>query len=55
MDLRRIAKRRLPSPVFNYLDGGADDELSLARNTDAFNDYELLPSQLSDVTIYKQV
>ena len=50
MDLRRIAKRRLPSPVFNYLDGGADDELSLARNTDAFNDYELLPSQLSDVT-----
>jgi L-lactate dehydrogenase (cytochrome) len=50
MDLRRIAKRRLPSPVFHYLDGGADDELSLARNTDAFNDYELLPSQLSDVT-----
>ena len=50
MDLRRIAKRRLPSPVFHYLDGGADDELSLARNTDAFNDYELLPTQLSDVS-----
>ena len=50
MDLRRIGRRRLPWPVFHYMDGGADDELSLARNTDAFNDYELLPSQLSDVS-----
>ena len=49
-DFRRIAKRRLPTPVFHYLDGGADDELSLSRNTEAFNDYELLPSQLSDVS-----
>jgi L-lactate dehydrogenase (cytochrome) len=50
MDFRRGAKRRLPAPVFHYLDGGADDELTLARNTDAFGDYELLPSQLSDVS-----
>jgi len=50
MDFRRIARRRLPASVFHYLDGGADDEWSLARNTDAFNDYELLPSQLSDVS-----
>ena len=50
MDFRRLAKQRLPSPAFNYLDGGADDEWSLARNTDAFDDYELLPSQLSDVS-----
>ncbi len=50
MDFRRIARRRLPAPVFHYLDGGADDEWTLARNTDAFNDYELLPSQLSDVS-----
>lgn len=50
MDFRRVAKRRLPAPVFHYLDGGADDELTLARNTDAFGDYELLPSQLSDVS-----
>ncbi len=50
MDFRRLAKRRLPSPVFNYLDGGADDEWTLARNTAAFNDYELLPSQLTDVS-----
>ena len=49
-DLRRLAKRRLPAPVFHYIDGGADDELTLRRNTEAFNDYELLPSQLSDVS-----
>ena len=50
MDLRVLAKRRLPWPIFNYLDGGADDELTLRRNTDAFSDYELLPSQLSDIS-----
>ena len=49
-DLRRLARRRLPAAVFHYLDGGADDELTLRRNTDAFDDYELLPSQLSDVS-----
>ncbi len=49
-DLRRLAKRRLPTPVFHYLDGGADDELTLRRNTSAFDDYELLPTQLSDVS-----
>ncbi len=50
MDFRRIARRRLPVPVFNYIDGGADDEWTLARNTAAYDDYELLPSQLSDVS-----
>ncbi|MGI9234874.1 MAG: alpha-hydroxy acid oxidase [Woeseiaceae bacterium] len=50
MDFRRVAKRKLPAPVFHYLDGGADDEWSLGRNTSAFDDYELLPSQLSDVS-----
>ncbi len=50
MDFRAVAKRRLPAPVFHYLDGGADDEVTLARNTQAFDDYELLPSQLSDVS-----
>ncbi len=49
-DLRLQAKRRLPTPVFHYIDGGADDELTLARNTSAFDDYELLPTQLSDVS-----
>ena len=50
MDFRQLAMRRLPTPVFHYIDGGADDELCLRRNTDAFADYELLPSQLSDVS-----
>ena len=49
-DLRKLAKRNLPWPVFNYLDGGADDELTLNWNTTAFNDYELLPSQLNDIS-----
>ncbi|HNP66211.1 MAG TPA: alpha-hydroxy acid oxidase [Woeseiaceae bacterium] len=50
MDFRRIARRRLPAPVFHYLDGGADDEWTLRRNTEAFDDYEILPAQLSDVS-----
>ena len=49
-DLRKLAKRNLPWPVFNYMDGGADDELTLGWNTTAFNDYELLPTQLSDIS-----
>jgi len=49
-DLRLQAKRRLPTPVFHYIDGGADDELALVRNTSAFDDYELLPTHLSDVS-----
>ncbi len=50
MDFRRIAKAKLPAPVFHYIDGGADDEWSLRRNTDAFDRYELLPTHLSDVS-----
>ncbi len=48
--LRKRAKNKLPSPMFHYIDGGADDELSLQRNTDAFNDYELMPSHLNEIT-----
>ena len=55
MDFRRIARRRLPTPVFHYIDGGADDEWTLGHNTEAFNDYELLPSQLSDVSSINRV
>ena len=50
MDFRPLAKRRLPAPVFHYIDGGADDEWTMRRNTAAFSDYELLPAQLSDVS-----
>ena len=49
-DLRRLARRRLPSPFFHYLDGGSDDERSLARNTAAFDDYELMPNYLVDIS-----
>ncbi len=48
-DLRLMAQRRLPAPMFHYIDGGADDEWTLRRNTSAFDDYELLPGQLKDV------
>ncbi len=49
-DLRAIARSRLPRPIFDYLDGGADDERSLARNTSAFDDYEIVPDVLTDVS-----
>jgi L-lactate dehydrogenase (cytochrome) len=48
-DLRRAARRALPSPMFHYIDGGADDEATLRRNADAFAGYDLIPSQLNDV------
>ena len=37
-DLRRIAKRRLPGGVFDYIDGGAEDERTMAANQQAFAD-----------------
>ena len=42
-DLRRIARRRLPQPVFDYLDGGAEDEITLRENTRAFQDITFRP------------
>lgn len=48
--LRRRARRRLPKPIYDYIDGGSDDEVAYRRNTAAFDDYELLPSQLTDVS-----
>ena len=47
-DFRKLAKRKLPSPIFHYIDGGSDDEVTLNRNTDAFNDYDLIPNILND-------
>jgi L-lactate dehydrogenase (cytochrome) len=49
-DLRLLAQRRLPDPIFNYLDGGAEEELTLRRNTSAFDADRLLPNILIDVT-----
>ena len=48
-DLRRIAKRRLPRGVFDYLDGGAEDERSLVNNTEAFARLEFRPRILRSV------
>ncbi|HEX7323471.1 MAG TPA: alpha-hydroxy acid oxidase [Mycobacterium sp.] len=49
-DLRRIAKRRTPKAAFDYTDGAAEDELSLARARQAFRDIEFHPGILRDVT-----
>ncbi|MCA0977774.1 alpha-hydroxy-acid oxidizing protein [Qipengyuania flava] len=48
-DFRRLAKRRLPWPVFDYIDGAADDELTKGRNTAAFDEVDLVPDVLAGV------
>ena len=49
-DFRKLAKKRLPSPIFHYIDGGADDEETLKRNTESFNKCDLIPNVLTDVS-----
>lgn len=49
-DLKRVAKRRLPRAMFYYMEGAADDELSLRRNNADFSRYELVPRYLVDVS-----
>ena len=49
-DFRKLAKKKLPSPIFHYIDGGSDDEVTLKRNTDSFNKCDLVPSVLTDVS-----
>ena len=46
-DFRKLAKKKLPSPIFHYIDGGADDEVTLKRNTDSFNKCDLIPNVLT--------
>ncbi|MER8614812.1 alpha-hydroxy-acid oxidizing protein [Mesorhizobium sp. M0142] len=48
-DFRRLARQRLPGPIFDYIDGGADDETTLRRNTAAFEDCDLVPNVLAGV------
>jgi len=48
-DFRKLAKKKLPSPIFHYIDGGSDDEVTLNRNTEAFDDCDLIPNVLADV------
>ena len=44
-DFRRLAKRRLPAVVFAYIDGGAEDEVTLRENRRAFRDFSFRPRQ----------
>lgn len=48
-DFRRMAKQRLPGPIFNYIDGAADDEVTYRRNTAAFDKCDLVPDVLRGV------
>jgi len=47
--LRELAKKRLPGPIFHYIDGAADDEVTYRRNTEAYNDCDLVPNVLAGV------
>jgi L-lactate dehydrogenase (cytochrome) len=49
-DLRHLARRRLPGGVFDYIDGGAEDEVTLHNNTAHFDRYQFRPRILRDMT-----
>jgi len=46
---RKLAQRRLPGPIFHYIDGAADDEVTYRRNTAAYDQCDLVPSVLAGV------
>jgi len=48
-DFRALAQRRLPGPIFNYIDGAADDEKTHHRNTASFERCDLVPNVLRGV------
>ena len=48
-DFRKLAKKNLPAPIFHYIDGGADDETTLKRNTESFLKCDLVPNILASV------
>jgi L-lactate dehydrogenase (cytochrome) len=48
-DFRELAQRRLPGPIFDYIDGGADDEVTYRRNTASFERCDLVPDVLRGV------
>ena len=49
-DFRRMAQRRLPGPIFDYIDGAADDEVTYRRNTESFETCDLVPNVLRGVS-----
>jgi L-lactate dehydrogenase (cytochrome) len=48
-DFRELARRRLPGPIFHYIDGAADDEVTYRRNTEAYDSCDLVPNVLAGV------
>ena len=48
-DFRQLAKRRVPGPIFHYIDGAADDEVTHRRNTASFERCDLVPNVLRGV------
>ena len=48
-DFRTLARRRLPRPIFDYIDGAADDETTYRRNTASFESCDLVPGILRGV------
>lgn len=48
-DFRSLAKKRLPFPIFDYIDGAADDEVTRHRNTEAYEACDLVPNVLAGV------
>jgi len=48
-DFRALAKRRLPAPIFDYIDGAADDEVTLRQNAASFERCDLVPNVLRGV------
>jgi len=48
-DFRTLARRRLPAPIYNYIDGAADDEKSHRRNTLSFDACDLVPNVLRGI------
>jgi L-lactate dehydrogenase (cytochrome) len=48
-DYCSMARRRLPGPIFHYIDGAADDEVTYRRNTEAYERCDLVPNVLTGV------
>ena len=48
-DFREMARQRLPGPIFHYIDGAADDEVTYRRNTEAYDSCDLVPNVLAGV------
>ncbi len=48
-DLQAASKKRLPAPMYHFIEGGADDEISLRNNNSAFDTYTITPDFMTDV------